>query len=94
MELVERARRAWSIRHVGRLLARLRMPDPGEVRTLQERDRHKYGSPHGPTFEWLLDSAKQQGLTAEQAYEAIIHGANHTSRAVNEKFGIEKRDPQ
>ncbi len=82
------ARRAWSIRHLARMLARLRMPDPDQVAELQRRDERDCGSPHGPTFDWLMRKAHDLGCSDEQAFKVIVETASKPNEEVNRQFGI------
>ena len=58
-----RAQRAFAERKEARLVARAMMSDPREVTTLEARDRDKYGSPDGPTWEYLLAKGRAKGAT-------------------------------
>ncbi len=82
------ARRAWSIRHLARMLARLRMPDPGQVAELQRRDEADYGTPHGPNLDWLMRRARGLGCSDEQAFQVIMETAGMPNEEVNRQFGI------
>jgi len=59
------------------------MPDPGEVKALQARDQAKYGTPDGPTFDWLVQDEAKKGLSGDAAFEAIIKSAQRTDEATN-----------
>jgi hypothetical protein len=85
---VERAHRAFQMRHDARLLSRAMMAVPAEVEALQKRDQEKYGSSDGPTFEWLVTHEQEKGRTGDAVYEAIVESAQHTDRSVNEAFGL------
>jgi hypothetical protein len=65
--LRQRARLTWQIRHEARIKARNLMKDREERRRLEARDLEKYGNPHGPTFQWLLERLKSRGLTDDEA---------------------------
>ncbi len=84
----DRARRAFAIRHEARRTARAMMGDPSEVTALQERDRAKYGSPDGPTFEFLVDKARAKGLTGDAIYESIVESAQKTDAGTNQSMGL------
>jgi hypothetical protein len=84
----DRAQKAYQMRKDARLLARAMMTDAKDVETLRARDQAKYGSPDGPTFEWLLSHEQGKGLSGDAAYEAIVESAQRTDRAVNEAFGL------
>lgn len=84
----ERARRAHEIRHDARLKAREFMPDKREVADLQNRDQEKYGNLDGPTFEYLVQKNRENGLEGDAVYEKIIGSANRTNETYNEKFGV------
>jgi hypothetical protein len=64
------------------------MKDAADVDALKARDQAKYGSPDGPTFEWLVTHEQQKGLSGDAVYEAIVESAQKTDRAVNEAFGL------
>ena len=87
----ERARRAYELRHDARVNARFMMPNKDEVRMLRERDKEKYGNPDGPTFSYLVEKNRKEGLEGDQVYEAIIESSSRTSAAYNKKSGV-KRD--
>jgi hypothetical protein len=84
----ERARRAFTIRHEARLTARAMMGDAAEVKLLQERDREKYGTPDGPTFEWLVERARAKGLAGDALYESIVESAQKTDAGVSRGMGL------
>jgi hypothetical protein len=88
MPAADRARRAFQMRHDARLLARSMMKDPADVDALRARDKDKYGTPDGPSFEWLVTHEQQKGLSGDAVYEAIVESAQRTDRAVNEAFGL------
>lgn len=83
----ERAKRAFQMRHDARVLARAMMSDAAQVEALKKRDTEKYGTPDGPTFEWLVERNKKKGLAGDAIYEAIVESAQQTNSAVNEMFG-------
>lgn len=85
---VERAHRAFQMRKDARLLTRAMMADRAEVAALGVRDQEKYGSPDGPTFEWLVAHEQQRGHAGDAVYEAIVESAQRTDRSVNEAFGL------
>jgi hypothetical protein len=84
----DRAKKAWRIRHEARLKARAMMADPEEVEMLEARDIVEYGSPDGPTLEFLVKECQDAGLKGKAVYEAIIEGSHRTNRGVNDKFGL------
>jgi hypothetical protein len=86
----ERARRAYQMRKDARLLARAMMKDPAEVALLRKRDVEKYGTPDGPTLDWLVEKERKKGLSGDAVWEAIVESAQRTDRAVNEVFGAGK----
>ncbi len=86
--LPERAKRAFQMRHDARLLARAMMADTREEALLEARDRAKYGTPDGPTFEWLMAHEAERGKTGDAALEGIIESAQRTNSAVNEALGL------
>lgn len=84
----ERAERAWRIRSEARRAARSMMPDRRERELLRARDIEKYGSPDGPSFEFLMARLKDAGLEGDDAYEAIIAGSFRTDRVLNRLLGL------
>jgi hypothetical protein len=86
--LQERSERIFNIRHEARLTARDYMQNPDEVAALRSRDLAKYGSPDGPTFPQEVQKHKNQGMTEDGAYQAVIDGASRTNAEFNAKFGI------
>jgi hypothetical protein len=83
-----RAEAAWRIRHEARIKARSMMTDPAEVELLRARDVAKYGSPDGPTFEFLVERLKEAGLEEDRIYEAIIDNSYRTDAELNRKLGL------
>jgi len=83
-----RAERAWRIRHEARLEARAMMADPIEIELLRVRDIAVYGSPDGPTFEFLVEQGRRAGLEEKAIYEAIIDGSYRTDREINRRLGL------
>jgi hypothetical protein len=81
------ARRAWQLRHDARLKAREMMENPKEVKLLQDRDMKFYGSPDGPTFEFLVEEAGKLGLKGDKMYEAIVADSFTTNADIDKKFG-------
>lgn len=90
LSVEERAKRAYQIRHDARLLSRAMMGSGIEVQLLERRDREKYGSPDGPTFDWLVESAKKKGVTGDAVYEGIVESSQRTDEATNAAFGVKK----
>lgn len=84
----ERAKKAFEIRHNARMKARSMMKNKKEVRELEKRDKEKYGNPHGPTFESLVNKAKESGMSNDDAYESIIESSSRTDEGYNRKNGI------
>jgi hypothetical protein len=84
--VTERARKAWEIRHNGRLMARNMMLDKEEVEGLRARDLKLYEDPNGPTFEYLTREAEMLELTGDKVFEWIIKGAQRTNTEVNKRF--------
>jgi hypothetical protein len=84
----ERAEMAWRIRHEARLQARSMMADPLDVELLRERDRVLYGSPYGPTFEFLVEKLVKAGLEGDAIYEAIIEESYRTDAGINKLLGL------
>jgi hypothetical protein len=88
ISLKERARRAWQFRHDKRLEARSFMRDKDEVEMLQARDMHLYGTPDGPTFEFLVKRLRDAGLKGNEVYEAIIQSSERSDPAINKLLGL------
>jgi hypothetical protein len=84
----ERAQAAWRIRHEARIEARSMMADATEIELLRARDVAKYGSPDGPTFEFLVERLKEAGLEEDRIYEAIIDNSYRTDAELNRKLGL------
>ena len=84
----ERARRAYGMRHDARLATRAMMSSRAEVLALQKRDTDKYGSPDGPTFDYLVESGKKKGAAGDAIYEGIVESAQRTDPKTNAAFGI------
>ncbi|HEY8376312.1 MAG TPA: hypothetical protein VIK91_07485 [Nannocystis sp.] len=84
----ERAKRAFTIRHEARMTARAMMSDPAELAALQARDRAKYGNRDGPTFEWLVERAREKGLQGDAIYESIVESAQRTDASLNQSLGF------
>lgn len=83
-----RARRAWQVRHDARMTARAMMADPDAVKALEARDQEKYGTPDGPTFDWLVKHQADEGLSGDALYEAIVRSAQETSADANRSSGL------
>ena len=88
LPLQARAEAAWRIRHEARIEARAMMTNPAEVDLLRARDIAKYGSPDGPTFEFLVERLKGVGLEEDRIYEAIIDNSYRTDAELNRKLGL------
>jgi hypothetical protein len=88
VSIEERAKRAFEIRHNARKTARAMMKSDTEVAMLKARDKEKYGSPDGPTFEWLVEKAKGKGLSGDAIYQEIIESAQRTNVDVNKALGL------
>ena len=88
LSVVDRARKAWRIRHEARQAARSMMSNPTEVDLLRARDMAKYGNPEGPTFEVLVTKLRSSGLEGESIYEAIVDNSYQTDAELNRKLGL------
>ena len=88
LPLQARAEAAWRIRHKARIEARSMMTDPAEIELLRARDVAKYGSPDGPTFEFLVERLKDAGLEEDKIYETIIDNSYRTDAELNRKLGL------
>lgn len=82
-----RARGAYNLRKQARLTARAMMADPAEVAALEARDLEKYGHKDGPSWEWLVERARERGLMGDALYESIIESAQVTNEAANRAAG-------
>jgi len=88
LSLKARAKMAWQFRHERRIEARSFMSDPVEVEMLRARDRKVYGSPDGPTFTFLVRRLRSEGLSVNEAYEAVIKGSYRTNAGFDKQLGI------
>jgi hypothetical protein len=86
--LDERAKKAWKFRHDKRREARSFMLNAVEVKMLRERDVLKYGNANGPSFEFLLKQLKEEGLSENQSYQAIIKNSYRTNAGINRTLGF------
>lgn len=84
----ERARAAYTTRHDARATARAMMRDAAMVEELWARDREKYGTPDGPSFEFLVEKAEAKRQTGEAVYQSIIDSAQRTDVATNRSMGF------
>jgi hypothetical protein len=62
------------------------MEVPEEVELLRQRDIEFYGSPDGPSFEYLVRQAVARGLQGEEIYRSIIDSSSLTDEQVNRKL--------
>jgi hypothetical protein len=92
LPILERARRAFAIRHDARMTARAMMASPSEVDDLRRRDQEKYGNPDGPTFEHLVEHGQKKGATGDAIYEGIIASAQRTDEGFNAASGIKRSE--
>jgi hypothetical protein len=83
-----RARAAYETRRNVRLVARAMMSDAAAVDALRARDLEKYGYSDGPTWDWLVERARDRGLVGDAVYESIIESAQRTDAATNRAFGL------
>lgn len=88
LSALERAKAAWIIRYEARVTARAMMADKAEVELLRARDLAKYGSPDGPTFEFIVVRIEEAGLEGDTGYEAIIDGSSRTDEEFNRILGL------
>ena len=94
VSLHERAYRLWEFRHNLRLEARKKMRDEDEVDLLRARDMRKYGNPDGPSFEFLFQTAQNEGLTGNAIYEEIILTSARTDTETNKNYGSGRRSEE
>ncbi len=85
IDVAQRARCAFAIRHLARIRAREAMPDQSQVQKLQERDQRKYGHPDGPTFCWLVVKNCREGKSGDAVFAAIIESAARTNPAFHKE---------
>lgn len=83
-----RARAAYQARHDARMTARAMMHDQQAVEVLEARDRVKYGTPDGPTFEYLVERARAKGREGDAIFESIVESAQQTDAATNRSLGL------
>lgn len=83
MSLLDRAKRAYQLRHNARVNGRYMMKDRFEVATLRDRDNKKYGNPDGPTFDYLVNYHRESGFSGDEIYERIIESSARTSPVFN-----------
>jgi hypothetical protein len=83
-----RAVMAWEFRDVTRFLARTMMEDEAERESLRQRDIAIYGTPDGPTFEFLVKRLKAEGLKGNAVFEAIIKGSYRTNAGTDKMLGF------
>lgn len=86
--VAERARRAYQSRRDARVVSRAMMSSATEIAALEQRDREKYGTPDGPTFEWLVKRAEDKGQKGDAVFEEIIQSSQRTDKATNTAHGL------
>jgi hypothetical protein len=86
--LKDRAFMAWQFRHDKRQEARAMMQNVFEAELLRRRDLAKYGTPDGPTFEFLIARLESEGLTGNVVFEAIIKGSYRTDAGIDKLLGF------
>lgn len=64
------------------------MADKSEVELLRRRDMQVYGTPNGPTLQFLIKRLKAEGLSENEVYETIIKGSYRTNAGVNKNLGF------
>jgi len=88
VSLEERAYRAWQFRHDMRLKGRDMMQNQLEVEFLRRRDIVRYGTPDGPTFEFVITEIESEGLTGNDVLEAVIKGSYRTNAGIDKLLGF------
>lgn len=83
-----RAQAAYQARHDARMTARAMMHERTAVEVLEARDRLKYGTPDGPTFEYLVERAREKGREGDAIFESIVESAQRTDAATNRSLGL------
>ena len=84
----DRAERARRIRREARLAARAMMVEKRERELLRARDVLEYGSPDGPSLEFLIARLRDAGLERDDAFEAIIAVSSKTDSELNRLLGM------
>lgn len=84
----ERAHLAYETRRNARLITRVMMANRSSVEGLRERDREKYGNPDGPSFEYLMERARKNGLRGDEPFESIVRSAQRTDPERDRQFGL------
>jgi len=64
------------------------MADPSEVELLKERDIAKFGTPDGPTLDFLIERLKHAGLEGDAIYEAIIDQSYRTDAELDRRSDL------
>ncbi|MGH1385629.1 LysM peptidoglycan-binding domain-containing protein [Kordia sp.] len=85
IDLKTRAIKAYTLRHNARINARFMMQNKDSVRSIQNRDRKKYGNPDGPTFEYLIKKCTDKGSTTNDCYKDIIVSSSRVSTVYNNR---------
>jgi hypothetical protein len=81
--LIEVAREAWRLRRAARLEARSKMGQAIEVEFVRARDLKLYGDPDGPSFEQIIERAREKGFSGDGVYEEVIRSALRTDPVTN-----------
>lgn len=84
----QRARRAYAWRKQARLMTRAMMRDQASVAELEARDMAKYGTKHGPTWDFLVQKARDAGKTGDDVYLSIVASAQTTNAGLNRMLGL------
>jgi len=64
------------------------MKNEEEKKSLRRRDIAKYGTPDGPTLEFLIEHLKTDGLKGNAVFEAVIKGSYRTNAGINKMLGF------
>lgn len=88
LEVCERAKLAWQVRHGARIKAREMMPDKVDVAIIEKRDLEKYGSKDGPSFDYLLKRFEDKYFDSNEICEEIIKLSAQTDKSVNNLLGL------
>jgi hypothetical protein len=83
VSLIDRAQRAYRLRHNARINGRFMMDDRFEVATLRDRDNKKYGDPDGPTFDYIVEGTRVKGFEGDGIYREIIKSSSRTNPVFN-----------
>ena len=79
----EVAQLAWRLRRSAVQEARGQMGNADDVEVLRMRNLAKYADPDGPSFEYVVERARERRLTGDDVYEEVIRSALRTDPVTN-----------